>query len=170
MKESATRDSIKRNKMNEAFILSVGDHTSHSLFISPWWRHRIKKFPHYCPFVRGLLWSQVDPLHNWPVMWRFDVWFAVIQYQLSYRNFSCRWFEMQWRSYDVSVVLYCSVYLYSVCIAPLYPYYLSASINSSPLDKMATISQTILSDAHAFSWMKSFIFWLNFPRWDNGRR
>ena len=26
-----------------------------------------------------------------------------------------------------------------------------------PLDKMATISQTILSDA--FSWMKSFVFW-----------
>ena len=127
-------------------------------------------FQHFCPFVRGVLWSQVDPLHKWPVMWRFDVWFAVIQYQLSYRNFSCRWFEMQWRSYDVSVVLYCSVYLYIVCIAPLYPYYLSASINSSPLDKMATISQTILSDAHAFSWMKSFIFWLNFPRWEQRKK
>ena len=29
--------------------------------------------------------------------------------------------------------------------------------NSFPLDKMATISQTIFSDA--FSWMKSFVFW-----------
>ena len=33
-------------------------------------------------------------------------------------------------------------------------------INSSPLDKMATISQTIFLDA--FSWIKSYIFWLNF--------
>ena len=33
-------------------------------------------------------------------------------------------------------------------------------INSSPLDKMAAISQTVFSDA--FSWMKSFIFWSNF--------
>ena len=33
-------------------------------------------------------------------------------------------------------------------------------INSSCLDKMAAISQTIFSDA--FSWMKSFVFWLKF--------
>ena len=32
--------------------------------------------------------------------------------------------------------------------------------NSSPLDKMAAISQTIFSDA--FSWMKNFEFWLKF--------
>ena len=31
------------------------------------------------------------------------------------------------------------------------------SFNSSPLNKMAAISQTIFSDA--FSWMKSFVFW-----------
>ena len=30
-------------------------------------------------------------------------------------------------------------------------------VNSSPLDKMAAISQMIFSDA--FSWMKSFVFW-----------
>ena len=33
-------------------------------------------------------------------------------------------------------------------------------VNSSPLDKMATISQTTFSDA--FSLMKSFVFWLKF--------
>ena len=33
-------------------------------------------------------------------------------------------------------------------------------INSSPPGKMTIISQTIFSDA--FSWMKSFIFWLKF--------
>ena len=32
--------------------------------------------------------------------------------------------------------------------------------NSSPLDKMAAVSQTIFSDA--FPWMKNFIFWLKF--------
>ena len=31
-------------------------------------------------------------------------------------------------------------------------------VNSSPLDKMAAITQKIFSDA--FSWMKSFVFWL----------
>ena len=36
----------------------------------------------------------------------------------------------------------------------------SHSINSSPLYKMAAISQTIISDA--FSWMKIFVFWLKF--------
>ena len=35
------------------------------------------------------------------------------------------------------------------------------TLNSSPPpDKMAAISQTIFSDA--FSWLKSFVFWLNF--------
>ena len=38
--------------------------------------------------------------------------------------------------------------------------HLAQDINSSPLDKMADISQTILSGA--FSWMKSFVFWLKF--------
>ena len=38
--------------------------------------------------------------------------------------------------------------------------YYFIAVNSSPLDKMATISQTIFSDA--FSWMKSFVFWLYF--------
>ena len=33
-------------------------------------------------------------------------------------------------------------------------------LNSSPLDKMTTNSRTISSDA--FSWMKSFVFWLKF--------
>ena len=33
-------------------------------------------------------------------------------------------------------------------------------INSSPLDKMGIILQTIFS--YVFSWMKSFVFWLNF--------
>ena len=34
------------------------------------------------------------------------------------------------------------------------------SVNSSPLGKMAAISQTIFSDE--ISWMKSFVFWLTF--------
>ena len=33
-------------------------------------------------------------------------------------------------------------------------------VNSSPVDKMAAISQTIFSDV--FSWVKSFVFWLKF--------
>ena len=36
------------------------------------------------------------------------------------------------------------------------------TVNSSPLDKMAAISQTIFSDA--YSWMKHFVFWLKFHR------
>ena len=36
------------------------------------------------------------------------------------------------------------------------------AINSSPWDKMAAISQMIFS--YAFSWIKSFVFWLGF-RW-----
>ena len=36
----------------------------------------------------------------------------------------------------------------------------SLSVNPSPLDKMATISQTIFLDT--FSWVKSFGFWLKF--------
>ena len=32
-----------------------------------------------------------------------------------------------------------------------------------PVDKMAAISQTLISDA--FSWMKSFVFWLQFQHW-----
>ena len=39
-------------------------------------------------------------------------------------------------------------------------YFQEAKVNPSPLDKMTAISQTIFSDA--FSWTKSFIFWLNF--------
>ena len=35
-------------------------------------------------------------------------------------------------------------------------------VNSSPLDKMPTISRMLFSDA--FSWMKSFVFWLNFTQ------
>ena len=40
--------------------------------------------------------------------------------------------------------------------------YLSKCYNSSPLNKMAAISQTIFSDA--FLWMESFIFWSKFHR------
>ena len=36
----------------------------------------------------------------------------------------------------------------------------SQGINSSPLDKMATITQTIYLDA--FLWMKTSVFWLTF--------
>ena len=35
-----------------------------------------------------------------------------------------------------------------------------ATINSSPLDKMAIISQT--TDSNAFSWMKKSVYWLEF--------
>ena len=48
----------------------------------------------------------------------------------------------------------------------LIPYWIRRQTNKwnglthLPLDKMAAISQTIFSDA--FSWMKSFLFWLKF--------
>ena len=37
---------------------------------------------------------------------------------------------------------------------------MECEFSSSPLDKVAAISQQIFSDA--FSWMKSFVFWLKF--------
>ena len=40
------------------------------------------------------------------------------------------------------------------------PVRMRCDINSSPLDKMAVISQTIFSDA--FLWVKSFAFWSKF--------
>ena len=39
-------------------------------------------------------------------------------------------------------------------------YVLVCRVDSAPLDKIAAITQIIFSDA--FSWMKSFVFWLKF--------
>ena len=67
------------------------------------------------------------------------------------------WFETQWRWCDV-IVLRCS---WSQCVLCWCWPLLCFGSTHLPLDKMASFSQTIFSDA--FSLMKSFVFGLKFP-------
>ena len=86
-------------------------------------------------FVQGIHWGPVNFPHKGPVtrkMFPFDDVSMPIEY---FMHLICIW---TWTKFSP----------HGVCI------------NSSPLDKMAAISQTMYPDA--FSWKKSFLFWLKF--------
>ena len=60
-----------------------------------------KRFPRNWPFVRGMHRSLVDSPHKGPVMWGFDVYFAVSLNKLLNKWTRCRWIEMYWCSLNI---------------------------------------------------------------------
>ena len=63
-----------------------------------------KRFSQYWPFVRGVHRSSVySPLKGW-VMQSFIDFFDIMMNKILYKQSSYRWFEMSWRSTDVSVM------------------------------------------------------------------
>ena len=103
------------------------------------WKH----FPRYWPFVWGIHRSPVNSPHKG--QWRGALMFSLIYVWINgwENNPEAGDFRCYRAHYDVIVM------------SPI-------TLTHLPLDKMAAISQMIFSDA--FSWMKSFVFWLKFHR------
>ena len=70
-------------------------------FLSTWWRHQMKGFPSYWPFVRG----SVNSLHKLkgPQMW---IWcfFDVGPHKLLNKQSNYPWFENTWLSCDAVIM------------------------------------------------------------------
>ena len=123
----------------------------------------MKTFPRYWPFARGIHRSPVNSPPQRPVTLRFHVFFDLRLNKCLNKHSWCCWFETPlrslwrhcnrsghgWRITSPSFTWWGAV-----------PYMQNTSLVNLPLDKMAAISQTIFSGA--FSWMKSFVFWLKF--------
>ena len=101
-------------------LLSLSLRWSALLLFGTWWRHYIKHFPHFWPSVRGIhRWIQLTK-DQWRRVGRF-LWCC--RNELLDKHYSCRWFEMPWRSAIMCLVtimttqfyisiLYCSGLLY----------------------------------------------------------
>ena len=61
----------------------------HTIFLS-WWRHQMKHFPRYLPFVGGIHRSLMDSPHTGQIV-------SLVNKRLSKQS-KCWWFETQWRS------------------------------------------------------------------------
>ena len=69
-----------------------------------WWRHCVGALPHYCPFVREIHWSLVDPCLKWPVRRSFAVFWIVCLNRLLNKRSKCWRSETQLCTYDVSLM------------------------------------------------------------------
>ena len=72
--------------------------TSHKLHGVLWWRHRMKTFPRYWHFVRGILQSPVNFSSQRPVTRRFNVFFDVHLNKRLSKQPRYLWFGMPLRS------------------------------------------------------------------------
>ena len=121
------------------------------------WKH----YPRHWPFVRGIHRSPVNSPHKG--QWRGALMFSLI----------CVWIDgavnnresgdsRRYRAhYDVTIMLNkMSNNKLPVIWDAITLMRHHCHVSSSPLDKIAAISQTIFWEA--FSWMKSLVFWLKF--------
>ena len=69
-----------------------------------WWRHCVGALPHYCPFVREIHWSLVDPCLKGPVRRSFAVFWIVCLNRLLNKRSKCWRSETQLCTYDVSLM------------------------------------------------------------------
>ena len=63
-----------------------------------WWRHQMKHFPRYWPFVRGNSSVTGRLPSQRPVTWTLDVFFAMRLNKRWSKQSRRRWFETSWRS------------------------------------------------------------------------
>ena len=65
----------------------------------------METFPRYCPFMREIHWSLVNPPSRKPVTWSFDVFFDLRLNKRLHKQSRHRWFEMPspslWRHCNV---------------------------------------------------------------------
>ena len=148
--------------MRPLSFLSEIAHSSPWFMVTTWWRHGIRLFSALLSLFRGIHWSLVDPPSK--MTSNMKLWCLICCYpeQAVKQKFDAMTFI--WRPSRL-VMQHISVQ-YLPCIAVLLA--LFAPTNSPPPpppppDKIAAPSETIFSDA--FSWMKSFKFWLKF-HWD----
>ena len=75
---------------------------------------------------------------------------------------TCHWIirDKQLWNFDQNEDIFFKKNTFSTSAVSFISFLFWTSLTHLPLDKMAAISQTILSDG--FSWMKNFVFWLKF--------
>ena len=124
----------------------------HDCSLNRLFRRRSKKTSklHVTGLVRGIHRSPVNSPHKGPVTWKTFPFDDVIMYCTFFTETEI--LDVQEPLMEDCCTVYCDGYSEEKVQVDI--------LVNSPLDKMASVSQTVFSDA--FLWMKSFVFRLKF--------
>ena len=144
---------------------SVPDSKVHRANMGPTWGQQDPGGPHVGP-MNLAIWVGSDNgklLNKWQaIIWTIDAIYDnnIVMASAHFQHYVTvmEWYKYGWRSYDIRtwISTYIHINLMGGITCPTF----QSCLTHLPLDKMATILQTIFSDA--FSWMKSFEFWFRF--------
>ena len=123
---------------------------------SPWWCHQMEKIPRYWPWCReftGHCWIPLTKASDLRLNKRLSKQSRRLLFQTPSRSLwrYCYAIKAKYQSVEWNMLFSISYWFLALYEIVKWTY-----LTHLPLDKMATISQTIFW--YAFSWMKIFVF------------